>query len=1516
MINAQPSLAASPTDIAIVGMAGRFPGARTLDKFWENLRNGVVSMTHFNEHELREAGVAEGDLADTNYVRTAARIDNAEDFDADYFNFSPVEANFIDPQHRIFLECSVEALEDAGCDPSRFLGRIGVYAGCALNIRHLSRALLHFDETLGEPQLFTILANDKDYLATRLSYKLNLSGPSINLQAACSTSLVAVHLACQSLLSGECDAALAGGASVVFSYAKMGYRFSEGSVFSKDGICRPFDAAASGTVFGDGVGVVVLKRLADALASGDNIRAIIKGSAINNDGSRKASFAAPSTSGQASVVAEAIAMASVPPETISYIEAHGTGTLIGDPIEIEGLKRVFKSPRSTDRCALGSVKGNIGHLNAAAGVAGLIKTVMALEHDEIPPTANFGNLNPTIDFTGTAFFVNNHVVPWEEVSPYRRAGVSSFGIGGTNAHVVLEAAPPRTRSAEQEIRNRVFLLSARNASALDELALSMNDFLEETPTVDLTDLAHTLTTGRTRHVQGLAVIGSESAGIARALATRSADCVIDGKILGDAPQVAMIFPGQGSQCQQMGLDIHRYEPVYREAFDRCMSILRDAHSLDLEPIIRARAGDARAGANQLDRTDYAQPAVFATSYALAQLWLSWGVEPSVLIGHSLGELVAACIAGVFSLEDALGLVVTRGRLMNEAKPGAMVAIMIEPENVLHELGSDLFIASYNGPASCVLAGPLGSVEELLKRLIVQGIPHTQLRTSHAFHTPAMASAVVPFIAAVAATERKMPLIPIISNVTGDWITAEQATSPEYWGNHILQPVRFAQGAATLSKSFEGILLEVGPGRQMSGLLGLMPENPYHLIVPSMPQPGHRTGEHAKLLRAAASTALAGIKLDWQAINGTENAYKIVAPKYPFQRRTYGLGASNAQTDRQVRDVQHEGPSTVSGVKFYEPAWKRIRLPQSTPDRPARSWLVFGNQQSFDTGLCDKLRRAGDQVIVVTKSLEFRNHGSASFGLTPQNQQHFESLVSALMDSEKLPDGIIYAWPLDPSDAPDTAVETAFFDVTRLVTLIKTINFENHIDVFLLAANGQDVFGDNNARPAGAALVGLARSLPEEFEALSVTYLDMDHLDLTELRVDSTVNAIGQALSASSPSILALRKGRWHVPLLEQLMDINAATAIDQLIEHGAWLITGGLGGIGLAIASGLTRRGVKKLALVSRRTLPARTEWDTCMAAKSPEAEVMQTIQALEADGATIEILSADVANEAELAKAFAKARHVFGQLDAVIHCAGVVDGGQAATKTAETALGVLRPKVAGTLHIEKVSAEASLELLVLCSSVTTLLNNPGQTDYATANAFLDGFASSSTGAAKRVIAINWDSWTEVGMAASYSVPEAFREARDIWLKSGLSTSEGVRAFFDVLGSDASRIVVSKLGLNSEGCLLQLVPPRSGSSESGTGTGTGTVHPRPDLGVPYAAPRGEVESTAARIMAEMLNLQAVGIDDNFLDLGCHSLTATRFAAKMRQETGVIIPLAIMFEGLTLRTTIDALELEKWEEGVI
>ena len=668
--------------IAIVGMAGRFPGAGNIEQFWRNLRDGVESIRELSDEELLAAGVPPEDFARSEYVKAAAVLDGVDMFDASFFGFSPRDAAILDPQHRHFLECAWEALETAGHVPERFSGSIGVFAGSGMNA-YMIHNLINNRRLLDSAGLFLIkqTGNDKDVLATRVSYQLDLHGPSMSIQTACSTSLVAVHVACQSLLNCECDMALAGGVTIEIPHGR-GYVYREGEILSRDGHCRSFDATSSGTVFSSGVGLVVLRRFEDAIEDHDTIHAVILGSAVNNDGQRKVGYLAPSVTGQAEVIAEALGVAGASPDSISYVETHGTGTMVGDPIEIKGLTQAFRKGTSrSGYCAVGSLKTNVGHLDAAAGVAGLIKTVLALRHRQLPASLNFHTPNPQIDFGETPFYVNTSLANWAASDTPRRAGVTALGIGGTNAHVVLEEVPEPERPNATRL-DQLITLSARTDTALHETARRLAAHLDENPELNLADVAHTYQVGRRAFRYRRIVVAGSTAEAAQMLALPAPRGLSGSTQFSASPSVVFLFSGQGAQFITMGADLYAREPIFRDCLDSCAEQLLPHLALDLREILYPSLENSVAVEGRLNSTAIAQPALFALEYSLAKWWMAHGVRPDVLVGHSIGEYVAACIAGVLSLEDALAITAIRGRLMQGCAPGSMLAVALAPEETL------------------------------------------------------------------------------------------------------------------------------------------------------------------------------------------------------------------------------------------------------------------------------------------------------------------------------------------------------------------------------------------------------------------------------------------------------------------------------------------------------------------------------------------------------------------------------------------------------------------------------------------------------------------------------------------------------------------------------------------------------------------------------------------------------------------------------------------------------------------
>ncbi|HSF40220.1 MAG TPA: condensation domain-containing protein [Thermoanaerobaculia bacterium] len=905
------------TDLAVVAMVGRFPGAQNVEQLWSNLRDGVESIHSLTDEELLASGRNAEDLGNPGLVHAEPVLQGVDLFDAEFFGLSPREAEVLDPQQRIFLECAWECLETAGYDPTRYPGKIGVYAGArwvayALNLFTNPKAL----ETLDGLSVLTSI--DKDYLTTRVSYKLNLRGPSLNVQTACSTSLVAVHLAREALLAGHCDMALAGGVAVRVPQA-AGYTYEEGGVSSPDGHCRAFDAKGRGTVFGSGVGLVLLKRLEDAIRDGDRIHAVLKGSAINNDGSQKVGFTAPGVEGQAEVIAEAQAAAGVSPDSITYVEAHGTATPLGDPIEVAALTQAFRL--GTDRtgfCALGSVKTNVGHLDAAAGVTGFIKTVLALENRQIPPSLHFEEPNPKIDFAASPFRVNTELTDWRTGSAPLRAGVSSFGIGGTNAHAILEEAPPAEPSGPSR-RHQVLPLSARTPAALEQVTRNLADFLATHPEIGLADVAWTLQVGRQAFEHRRMLVCEELADAVAALR----DPTGSGRVFTRRQEpgrraVAFLFPGQGAQHSGMGRELYDEEPVFRAEIDACAERLMPVLGRDLRGLLFPLAERYEEGNHELRQTRFAQPALFAVELALARLWISWGIRPDAMIGHSLGEYVAACLAGVLSLDDALALVAARGALMQELPPGAMLSLDLSKDEALAEIAEAprLSLAAVNGPGQCVVSGPVEEIDTLAARLARRAVPSRRLHTSHAFHSGMMEPILGRFSEIVSRAELRPPSIPYLSNLTGTWITPAEAMDPGYWVRHLRETVRFGDGVSRLLDELPpgAVLLETGPGRTLGRLVRGQAAG--CTVLASMPHPDSQEPGAAVLLHAVGRLWLAGVEIDWRACRGGERRHRVPLPTYPFERRRHWVERGRAGlpgTAAPVALLSQEGAAV-------DPAW--------------------------------------------------------------------------------------------------------------------------------------------------------------------------------------------------------------------------------------------------------------------------------------------------------------------------------------------------------------------------------------------------------------------------------------------------------------------------------------------------------------------------------------------------------------------------------------------------------------------
>ncbi|MCP4661792.1 MAG: SDR family NAD(P)-dependent oxidoreductase [bacterium] len=1554
-MGASPAERHQESEIAIIGMSGRFPGSSNLGSFWRNLREGVESISFFSKSELKRAGVAPELFNDPHYVPARGILKDIDRFDASFFGFSPREAEIMDPQHRLFLECAWEALEGAGYHPERDAGPIGVFAGSKLN----QYALAQLNET-GAQALDEIgirIGNSKDFLPTQVSYKLNLMGPSINVQTACSTSLVAVHLACQSLLGGECDLALAGGVAITVPQ-KTGYLYQDGGIASPDGHCRAFDAKARGTVGGNGAGIVVLKRLEEALADGDVVHAVVRGSAINNDGSAKVGYTAPSVDGQAAVIEEALAAAGVPPETISYVETHGTGTRLGDPIEIAALTEAFSTAdRRRGFCALGSLKTNVGHLDPAAGVAGLIKTVLALKHREIPPSLHFEEPNPDIDFASGSFYVNTVLQPWSRGATPRRAGVSSFGIGGTNSHVVLEEAPAIEPSGESRSR-QLLVLSAKTASALESSTANLAAHLRETaaaggPDTDLADLAYTLQVGRGEfeHRRMLIVRDGDDARAGleapdpRRVFTRCQKS-------GDRPVVFM-FPGQGAQYVNMGRELTEEEPTFRTQLDHCAELLAPALGSDLRQLLYPPAGDQEAAAARLKQTSFTQPALFAVEYALAKLWMEWGVRPEAMIGHSIGEYVAACLAGVFSLEDGLALVALRARLIQELPEGAMLSVPLpaaELRPLLARSESDgVCLAAINAPSLCVVSGPTAAVDALAGELAEQGTRCRRLEVSHAFHSSAIEPVLGPFAEKLAEIDLRPPNMPYLSNVTGSWITAAAATDPSYWVRHLRDPVRFADGVARLLKDPEAIFLEVGPGRGLGALVRRQAgrDDP-RAVLSSLSSSGDGPNASEYLLTTMGKLWLAGFPVNWQAFHARERRSRVPLPTYPFERRRYwiepqapapGIRPVPESTGPQrpaPEPADAEGPIAKRpdlSDWIYIPCWRRtqpasrLAKPEAGASPAGRGpWLLFMDGEGLGLRMVERLSQEGCRIVTVTPGDAFSRRDGDRFTLRPAVSEDYQALLDELEAQGVIPERIAHLWTVNgEADSPGCLVQDlGFFSLLFLGQALAARGWDHPLRLDVVSTGVHEVTGEEESNPMKATLLGPVRVLPQEDPHVTCRAIDVV-LEQSH-RPERLADLILAELAAGSPDpVVALRgKHRW-VPSFDQARLPVAGEPAARLREEGVYLITGGLGGIGLALAEYLGRTLRAKLILVSRSAFPEPDGWPGWLEHHDAEDEVSRKIrrlQALRDAGAEVMVACADVSERDPMAAVVERARQRFGRIHGVVHAAGVAGGGLIEHKTHEMVAEVFAPKITGARVLESIFGSATtqgaepgaaLDFLVFFSSISSLAGGPGRVDYAAANAFLDALALRNALSDETFTAsIAWDAWQEVGMAAAEAKCSDLKGFWQTHLEHAILPAEGIEVLLRVLGGDLPQVIISTRDLQAvlKRCRIRLGDLLAGLEQESDRA----VHSRPDLTTSYVPPANDLERSIARSWQEVLGLDRVGIHDDFFELGGQSLVATQILSRLRRSHEVEISMQQFFAATTVAELAVAVAAAGQEEA--
>ena len=1466
-------------EIAIVGMSGRFPQAANVEELWQILAAGRESL-RAEEQDVNSAALSD---QVSHMVRANSTLPNIDLFDAAFFGFNPREAEMTDPQHRLFLECAWEALENAGIQAGDRPRPIGVFGGTGMTsyvfgqIQHGAQILDAFP---------SIIATDKDFVTTRVSFKLNLTGPSLTVQCACSTSMVAVHLACQSLIAGECDAALAGGVAAAAPQQDT-YKYMPGAMLAPDGRVRPFDAAGRGTVFADGAAVVALMRLDDAVRGGYPIRAVILGSAVNNDGGQKAGYTAPTVEGQVRVVTQALDVAGISAADLDFIEAHGTGTVLGDAIEIGALTKVLRAASpEVGICTLGSIKSNVGHMLAAAGVGGIIKAVLAMEHRAIPACANFESPNPDLDLATSPFTINTALKAWDHPkNGVRRAGVSSFGVGGTNAHVILEEAP-RIASGPSRRSWQVLPLSARADSALEAVADRMRAFLADRQDVPFADSVYTAQVGRRAFENRRVVIARDAAEAVSALAANDPARVFSRKLPQQPAKIAFMFTGQGSQYPGMGGELYRDEPVFAAAVDQCLELLNPTTAADLRELVFSSGVPAADAEARLQRTETAQLALFVMHHSLAALLRSWGVRPDIMIGHSIGEYAAACLSGVLTLPDALALVALRGRLMGEMQAGAMTSVATARAD-LPPLPAEVTIAALNAPKLVVVAGPTAAIAAYEAELSGAGIGARRLQTSHAFHSAMMDPMLPQFTAAAAAVSFGAPQVPYVSSLTGTLVGAADVREPEFWARQIRNPVLFAQGCETLKSAKVSVVIEVGPGRGLSALArqcGLA--GPDADIVTLLPD----AGESALHLAGALGRLwLAGVDIDWKALHAGDERRRTALPTYPFQRLRFWIEPTLNFVTKESADKRPDERQWL-----YAPAWKQIPQVSSVAEAASKPEpkrvLIVGGADALVGRITPLLRARGDRVDL----------------LTDTSPAALDQLVASWSGAADTPDRIMHLASFPPSAAAvptdgiagqlDQAAfwrhqDTQVLGLLRLVQTVCPVAEGKPLAIHIVSSGLFDVTGADPLIPGNAPLITFARVAAQEIPNVTCRLIDIeagtDEVDLAE-RIESR-------LAASGPldTVVALRRRRaWRLDF-EQIDTEAACGQTPVTRDGGVYLITGGFGKVGMVFARYLAKSCRARLVLVGRSKVPGAGAASLReQVADEDMREKLAAIHLLEELGAEVMPASCDVSDPVDMARLIAAVHDRFGALNGIIHCAGVTNVGRFILDTGHSEFEQnFRSKVFGLINLHACVADRNLDFALVVSSLSAVLGGLGHMAYAAANAVADAIVLKRNQHGRGIwTTVDWDAWKfEQGRIDAV---QAMLNTLDF----SMNESEGAEVIALLLSMRATDQVIVSTGSLKARVKMWIEQHATLRSPAEMQSGQ---HKRPEVATPFAEPEGSIEKRLAAIWQEALGLDRVGRHDDFFEIGGHSLLAVTILAKTREAFGVDFPMDRVMEATRL-----------------
>ncbi len=1485
-------------EVAVIGMACNFPGAKDLLSFWENLKDAKTSLSFLDDDELAAAKAKFPEMtSDKNYVPSKGGVINEWDsFDNVFFNYSISEAKVLHPQTRNFLECVWHTLEDAGYSHITEKQPIGVFCSCSSSFYWQAQTMLSgIRENIGEFLATTL--SDSSFASSITSYKLNFTGPSMTLNTACSSSLVAIHQACRALLMGECSMAIAGGVSLN-TLPKLGYVYVEGMINSADGICRTFDKDAKGTVKGEGAGVVMLKPYKKAVADGDKIYAVIKGSAINNDGNRKVGYAASSVSGQAEVIRKAHKVAQVDFNTIGYIETHGTGTVLGDVVELEALREAYGS--SSHLCKIGSVKTNIGHLDAAAGVAGFIKTVLSLYYKKIVPSLNFKNANPGFDFENSPFSVITKIEDWPAGSWPYRASVSSFGIGGTNAHVILEVCEHGNNNTNKQERPFLIKLTANSKNSLIAYSKELAGFLLKYPDISINNIAFTLNVRRRQHLYKRWVVANDISTLRNKLLGYTAEHFVDIDQQPKDAQVIFMLPGQGSQYVNMGLSLYRVEPYFKETVDECFRLC----SKQVGHILYPSMTEAAYAEEAINNTEYTQLIVFIFQYSLTKLLIKWGVKPAAFIGHSLGELTVACLTGVLSLKDTVDLLTYRGELAVQAPNGKTLFVRISEQDLLNYLHRGINVAAINNSRSYTLSGSGNNIDAVCSQFRAANIPYVVLNESIGFHSHLMEQAAE--LLSMKALDIKVltPDVPFISNVTGDWIKPEQLND-KYWGEQLRSTVQFKKGIDTILTTFNNpVFVEIGPDMVLSGIVKqhLLYSSVQREVISVMPPKKNSENELDKILAAIGKLWMLNIPVNWMELQSKPTVSSVNLPGYVFDKKRFSLNIDSSRAE-MVSSLLN--PQQNNDIKYYVPKWEQSFLPPETKRGGSESCYLIIASASHADKIAGSINDAC-RIIRILPSHQYERKDENTILLDIKGAEHYDQLFKDVSLNERI--RVVHCLGLtEPGEELNVNdpehLQNYFYSVLNLVKALNKVVISQEQEFILLSNKVADIFDNGDILPLKYTVLGAVKTISVEYPNVKIKLVDIELTNEPDCLLDINQILAKEFNYFDNRHLVVHRYGSRWVKTIEPIKLNNNDRLLARLDKHN-YIVTGAFGGIGLSIIKHLIKNYNANILAIVRIGFPLRDNWDEYITSNKDEKtrnRIKEILDIEEKYSTHITVVSIDISNEQSISEVISDFEKMHGDITGVIHAAGEIDtNGIIQNRNNESTRQVMTAKINGTIAITNYFKNRPLTFLALFSSCGNVLYKSkfGQVGYISSNEFIEAYGVyCNLNFSFKTTVIHWNDWKEVGLTVEAAKRKHKHEDQEFdveeHINGGLTIAEGLSVFEQAISSGYDNVIVSTQDL------IQKVA----GYDSEIGGDRTNISKRRDSFVNMQSLRKNRDDNdkhllVLNIFREYVDDPHYDINDDFFEKGGDSLKAIYLLRRLEREFGIEISIHFLYENST------------------